>query len=137
MSGGLTFRSRDGESHQGCRRRPKAKSEIGGTPAEPIIATAADHTCFGPRIWLAGRRSMSMSAATRRAPSAMAGVISSRRVRSLDHSTVVWAWHPPRRCVHPDCEISSSHRGLAADPPGLFDGRACWVVSPGLPSMPI
>ena len=30
----LTFRSRGGESDQGCRRRPKTKYEIDRTPAE-------------------------------------------------------------------------------------------------------
>jgi hypothetical protein len=68
---------------QGCRRRPKTKYEIGTTPAELTSATTAAHTRFRPRIWLAGRRLISMSAATRRAPSATATAMSSLRVRSL------------------------------------------------------
>ena len=68
---------------QGCRRRPKTKYDVGTTPAELTSATTAAHIHFRPRIWLAGRRWMSMSAATRRAPSATAVVTSSMRVRSL------------------------------------------------------
>ena len=106
-------------------------------PAELIIAMGADHTCFGAPD-LACRSALHVDEHRNpEAPSAMAAVMSSWQVRLLDHSTVVRAWHPPRRCAHPDCEISSSHRGLADDPPGLFDGRACWVASPGLPIMPI
>ena len=68
---------------QGCRRRPKTKHDAGTTPAELTSATTAAHIHFRPRIWLAGRRWMSMSAATRRAPSATAVVTSSMRVRLL------------------------------------------------------
>ena len=71
------------ESDQGCRRRPKTKYEIGTTPAELTSATTAAHTRFRPRIWLAGRRLISMSAATRRAPSVTAAAMSSLRVRAL------------------------------------------------------
>lgn len=53
---------------RGCRRRPKTKYDIGTTPAELASATTAAHIHFRPRSWLAGRRWMSMSAATRRAP---------------------------------------------------------------------
>jgi len=52
---------------QGCRRLPKTKYEIGRTPAELMSAAAAAHIRFRHRIWLAGRRLMSMSAAARRA----------------------------------------------------------------------
>lgn len=68
---------------QGWRRCPKTKYEIGTTPAELTSAMAAAHIHFRPRIWLAGRRRMSMSAATRRAPSAAAAVTSNTRVRLL------------------------------------------------------
>ena len=71
------------ERGQGSRRCPKMKYEAGTTPAELTSATAAAHIPFRPRIWLAGRRWMSMSAATRRAPSATATVISSMRARWL------------------------------------------------------
>ena len=68
---------------QGCRRRPKTKYDVGTTPAELTSATTGAHIHFRPRIWLAGCRWMSMSAATRRAPSATAIVTSSMRVRLL------------------------------------------------------
>ena len=47
----------------GGRRRPKTKYEIGTTPAELTIATTGARSHFGPRIWSAGRRLMSMRAA--------------------------------------------------------------------------
>src|SRR5215475_7498059 len=50
----------DGDA--GCRR-PKTKYEIGTTPAELTTATTGAHNHFGPRIWFAGRRLMSMRAA--------------------------------------------------------------------------
>src|SRR4029077_18891726 len=54
------------ESHPGelChgRRWPKTKYETGTTPAELTSATAAAHIPFRPRIWLAGRRWVAMSA---------------------------------------------------------------------------
>src|SRR6516165_8504023 len=82
-SNDLPFRLEGWESDHGGGRRPKTKYEIGRAPAELMIATAAAHTRFWPRIWLAGRRLMSTSAATRRALSATAALMSSRRVRSL------------------------------------------------------
>ena len=65
----LTFRRGGGESDEGCRRRSKTKYEIGTTPAQLTSATAAPHTRLRPGIRLAGRRLMSMGAATRRARS--------------------------------------------------------------------
>jgi hypothetical protein len=64
-------------------RRPRTKYAIGTTPAELTTATTVAHIHFRPRIWLAGRRLMSMSAATLRMPSATAAVMSSLRVRLL------------------------------------------------------
>ena len=66
---------------RGCRR-PKTKYEIGTTPAELTTATTGAHSHFEPRIWLAGRRLMSMRAATLRMPSATATVMISLRVLS-------------------------------------------------------
>jgi len=64
------------------RRRPKTKYKIGTTPAELTTATKGAHSHFGPRIWLAGRRLMSMRAATLRMPSTTATVMISLRVLS-------------------------------------------------------
>jgi hypothetical protein len=47
------------------------------------MATDVAHSHFGPRIWLAGRRFMSISAASFRMPSAIAASMSSLRLRSL------------------------------------------------------
>ena len=44
-------------------RRPKAKYDNGPTPAELSRTTATIHIRFGPRIWLAGQRLMSMRTA--------------------------------------------------------------------------
>src|SRR6266487_826979 len=52
------------------------------TAAELTTATTGAHSHFGPRIWLAGRRLMSMRAATLRMPSATATVMISLRVLS-------------------------------------------------------
>jgi hypothetical protein len=70
----------------GCdpdRRRPNTKYETGTTPAELTTATTAAHTHLGPRIWLAGRRLMSISAATLRRASVTAAAMSNLRLRSL------------------------------------------------------
>ena len=42
-------------------RRPKAKYDSGPTPAELTSTAATIHIRFEPRIWLAGRRLMSMT----------------------------------------------------------------------------
>jgi hypothetical protein len=67
---------------RGCRR-PKMKYAIGTAPAELTTVTTVAHIHFGPRIWLAGRRLMSISAASLRMPSATAVMVSSLRVRWL------------------------------------------------------
>lgn len=68
------------ESDQGCRRRPKTKYEFGATPAELTKCAGCSRHPFSSRIWLAGPRLMSMSAAAHRAPLATAG----HRGSSLD-----------------------------------------------------
>jgi hypothetical protein len=62
-------------------RRPKMKYEIGTTPTEPTTTTIAARTHLGPRIRVAGRRLMSMRAATLRIPSATAAMARILRVR--------------------------------------------------------
>src|SRR5664279_3543627 len=62
---------------------PKAKYESGTTPKELTITTAAAHIHFEPRIWLAGRRLMSMTAAVLRPASATAATMISLRLRLL------------------------------------------------------
>src|SRR5260370_22542999 len=65
------------------RRRPKAKYASGAPPKELMNTTTGTHIHFEPRIWLAGRRLMSMSAAVLRLPSATAAIVISRRLRLL------------------------------------------------------
>ena len=65
------------------RRRPKAKYDSGPTPAELTSTAATIHIRFEPRIWLAGRRLMSMSTAVLRTASAIAAAMISLRLRSL------------------------------------------------------
>src|SRR5436190_4798920 len=67
----------------GYRRRPKAKYASGAAPKEATNTITAAHIHFGPRIWLAGRRWMSMRAATMRLASATPAAMSSLRLRSL------------------------------------------------------
>src|SRR5215469_9877765 len=67
----------------GGRRRPKTKYEIGTIPRELTTATTGTHSHFGPRIWSAGRRLMSMRAAPLRMLSATAVTMISLRVPSL------------------------------------------------------
>jgi hypothetical protein len=65
-------------------RRPKAKYDSGPTPAELTSTAATIHIHFEPRIWLAGRRLMSMSTAVLRMASAIAAAtMISLRLRSL------------------------------------------------------
>src|SRR5215472_11136053 len=52
------------------------------TPAELTTVTTEAHIHFRPRIWLAGRRLMSISAASLRIPSTTATEMISLRVRS-------------------------------------------------------
>ena len=68
---------------RGCRRRPKTKYASGAPPKELTTATTAAHIHFESRIWLAGRRLMSMSAAVLRMPSATAAAMISLRLRVL------------------------------------------------------
>jgi hypothetical protein len=56
---------------------------MGTAPTEFTAATAAAHSHFGPRIWPAGLRVMSMRAAILRMPSPAAAARMSLRVRSL------------------------------------------------------
>jgi hypothetical protein len=117
----------------GCRR-PKAKYESGMAPKELTMATTAAHSHFGPRIWLAGRRLMSMSAAILRQPSATAAAMISLRLRSLRWllcrlaamtSSAYMAGIPDR--VHPTSArqphcVTFRFSGLAAS---QFGGAAC------------
>jgi hypothetical protein len=65
------------------RRRPKAKYDSGPTPAELTSTAAMIHIRFEPRIWLAGRRRMSMSTAVLRTASLIAAAMISLRLLSL------------------------------------------------------
>jgi hypothetical protein len=73
----------EGEVNSGAADVGLRRRRDGRGPAELTIAMTAAYTRLGPRIWLAGRRLMSMSVATRRALSATAAVISSLRVPPL------------------------------------------------------
>src|SRR5262249_33901337 len=64
----------------GPGRRPKTKYEIGTNPAELTSVTTGAQSHFGPRIWLAGRRLMSMRADALRMVSAAAVTMISLRV---------------------------------------------------------
>ena len=65
------------------RRRPKAKYDSDPTPAELMSTAAMIHIRFEPRIWLAGRRLISMSTAVLRTASPIAAAMISLRLRSL------------------------------------------------------
>jgi hypothetical protein len=64
-------------------RHPKTKYASGAPPKELTTSTTRAHIHFEPRIWLAGRRLISMSAAVLRMPSAADAVMISLRLRVL------------------------------------------------------
>jgi hypothetical protein len=79
----LTVASIDATVDFYTRRRPKRKYESGAPPAELTSITTTAHSHFGPRIWLAGRRLMSISAAALSPASAVAAAMISLRLRGL------------------------------------------------------
>jgi hypothetical protein len=128
---------------RGCRR-PKMKYAIGTAPAELTTVTTVAHIHFGPRIWLAGRRLMSISAASLRMPSATAVMVSSLRVRWLRSLHCLLAAMPSSACTqgisdglhltsvwHPHCVailLKLPHGALRGAPPARETDmpEGCW-----------
>jgi hypothetical protein len=88
------------------------------------MTTAGAHIHFEPRIWLAGRRLMSMSAAVLRLASATAAAMMSLRLRSLRSLQFLAAMTPPAYMRGPAGRVLYIRRRSAAlAPPPSVGGR--------------
>ena len=103
-------------------------------PAE-LITMAGPQAHFEPRIWSAGRRFMSMSAATLRMPSTPAPAMSSRRVRGLRsfQCCAAVAMTASRSCGNPrvvSTLLASRPRSPCGYPPDGLITRAVFAEVP-------
>jgi hypothetical protein len=97
------------------------------------MTTAGAHIHFEPRIWLAGRRLMSMSAAVLRLASATAAAMMSLRLRSLRSLQFLAAMTPPAYMRGPAGRVLYIRRRSAALAPPPSVGAAVSAKTPAGP----